>query len=132
MMNKIGARALEQHDVTASQWAVIGSLARPKAQSGMAVNELASFLMVSRQNLAGVLQRLERRGYVERVVDEHDGRSRKLRLTPAGTECWQRVTLPILDFYMNAASSFTVEDQMALQRLLECLLASFRRIDEGL
>lgn len=76
LMHKSGTKALEDMHITTQQWAVIGALARERAEEGIAVGELTRFLMVSRQNLTGVLARLERDGLVERLVSPHDSRSR--------------------------------------------------------
>ena len=67
MLHKTGTRALEEHRITTQQWAVLGALTRPAFDGGIAVGDLAAFLLVSRQNLAGVLSRLEAMDYVERV-----------------------------------------------------------------
>ena len=49
--------------------------------------------MVSRQNLTGLLSRMEAQGIVERVVDPGDNRSRLIRLTEAGRVKWQELTV---------------------------------------
>ena len=53
-----GTKALEEFGITTQQWSVLGALSRPVAASGMSVSELSQYLLVSRQNLTGLLNRL--------------------------------------------------------------------------
>ena len=49
---------------------MLGALSRPQAAEGMTVNDLSRYLLVSRQNLTGLLNRLERDGLIERLTSE--------------------------------------------------------------
>jgi DNA-binding MarR family transcriptional regulator len=64
--NTLRRQAVKELGVTTVQWAVLGALSDPRPTYGIAVGTLADFLVVSRQNLDGVLKRLERDGLVER------------------------------------------------------------------
>ncbi|WP_197471067.1 SDR family NAD(P)-dependent oxidoreductase [Azotobacter vinelandii] len=55
-------------------------------ENGISFNELTEYLIVSRQNLDGVLKRLERDNHVIRVAHPQDGRARLVRLTAQGRE----------------------------------------------
>src|SRR3954451_19820848 len=81
LMHKTGTRAVSRFGATTQQWAVLGALSRPAVRDqGMTVKELIAFLMVSRQNLTAVLDRLEGVGLVERVrAAGGDGRLRHVR-----------------------------------------------------
>lgn len=46
--------------ISAVQWAVLGALSRDGFEQGTSFNQLKEYLHVSRQNLDGVLKRLER------------------------------------------------------------------------
>ena len=80
MLHKTGTRALDEYGITTQQWAVLGAPTRPAFENGAPVGDLATFLLVSRQNLAGVLSRLEALGFTERAVAENDNRSRFVAL----------------------------------------------------
>ena len=86
--NTLQRQAVKELGVTTVQWAVLGALSDPRPKSGIkngiSLSTLAEFLVVSRQNLDGVLKRLERDGLVERVMDDGDKRARVVRLTPHG------------------------------------------------
>lgn len=128
MMHKTGTRALEDFKVTTQQWAVIGALSRPQAEEGIGVGELARFLMVSRQNITGVVTRLEDQGHIERLRDSSDGRSRRIRLTEQGRELWRAIRPAIHGYYDEALAGFSFEDRVAFLNTLDRLLDNMKRL----
>lgn len=129
MLHKTGTRALEAYTITTQQWAVLGALTRPAFCGGVAVGDLASFLLVSRQNLAGVLQRLEGMAYIERVVDPKDSRSRLILLTDKGRSLWDANMRPVIaDYYREALAGFSAEDKIQLGHYLDRMLQNFKAI----
>jgi DNA-binding MarR family transcriptional regulator len=88
MLHKTGSRAVEREGLTTQQWAVLGALSRKTAEHGMSVGDLARYLMVSRQNLAGLLGRMERDGHITVAQDARDRRSRIVTMTDAGRHVW--------------------------------------------
>jgi DNA-binding MarR family transcriptional regulator len=129
LLHKTGTRALEAHHITTQQWAIIGALADRRNQGGIAVGDLAARLMVSRQNLSGVLSRLSAQNLVERVVAEADNRSRLIRLTAAGHALWQGIQAPIASYYAEALKGFTTSDMIHALHYLDNLRANFHEID---
>lgn len=130
MVHKTGTRAVEAYGITTQQWAVLGALSRPAAASGMSVNELAQFLLVSRQSLSGVVGRLERDGLILRVRDDNDGRSRRVRLTESGAALWADQVMPrIFAYYDSALDGFSIDDQIHTLHYLNGLLANLARMD---
>lgn len=120
LMHKNGTRFIADLGSTTQQWAVLGALARPRVRAqGMTVKDLIEFLLLSRQNLTAVLDRLEARGWVERVKDPEDGRSRLIRLTAEGERVWAQMQDSIRAFYDAALDGFSLEDQILLYRLLD-------------
>ena len=90
----------------------------------MTVKELIEFLLVTRQNLTPVLDRLEHRKWIERIRDVGDGRIRRIRLTTEGRALWVRMQPAIEDFYAAALVDFDLEDRVILYRLLDRLKVS--------
>lgn len=130
MMHKTGTRALDAYGITTQQWAVLGALTRPAFAGGVSVGDLAAFLLVSRQNLAGVLSRLEALDYVERAVDEKDNRSRLTRLTAKGRSLWDEDMRPVIaDYYDEALTGFSTEDKIHMIHYLDKMLSNFKTID---
>ncbi|MGH2341353.1 MarR family winged helix-turn-helix transcriptional regulator [Segnochrobactraceae bacterium EtOH-i3] len=130
MLHKTGTRALDDHHITTQQWAVLGALTRPAFVSGVAVGDLAAFLLVSRQNLAGVLSRLEAMAFIERIVAPDDNRSRLIRLTPKGRALWDENMHPVIaDFYDAALAGFSTDDKIHMIHYLDKMLGNFKSID---
>jgi DNA-binding MarR family transcriptional regulator len=64
---------------------------------GVRPSELAARLRVSKQALNYLLGQLEDRGYVERVVDEQDGRSRRISLTARGHDALRTIRAAVAE-----------------------------------
>lgn len=116
-----GTQALEGFGVTTQQWSVLGALSRPQAAEGMTVNELSRYLLVSRQNLTGLLNRLERDGLIERLTSEEDRRARKVRLSAQGEALWASLADPIHAFYDEALKGFSFDDRLAFIHYINML-----------
>ena len=131
LLHKTGTKAVSRYGATTQQWAVLGALARPAARDhGLTVKELLAFLMVSRQNLTAVLDRLEAAGLVERARIAGDGRLRHIRLTVRGTETWRDMLGSIRAYYDDALAGFAMEEAVQLFQLLDRLKDSLARIAE--
>ncbi|MBL8482146.1 MAG: MarR family transcriptional regulator [Rhodocyclaceae bacterium] len=107
-----GTQALDAVGVTTQQWSVLGALSRPQAAAGMSVGELSRYLLVSRQNLTGVLGRLEREGLIERATDAADRRARRVKLSDKGQALWLQLAEPIRAFYDAALKGFSFDDRI--------------------
>ena len=122
LLHKNGTRHIGDFGTTTQQWAVLGALARPLVRErGMSVKDLIAFLMLSRQNLSMVLDRLEARDWVERVKAPEDGRSRLIRLTSAGNLLWEQMQTPIEGFYGGVLGGFEDAELRQFCQLLDRL-----------
>lgn len=77
---------LARHGVSQGRFLVLILLSRACAEKGMSPSEIASGLDVSRANITGLLDGLEKDGYVERRQDLEDRRALTIVLTRAGSE----------------------------------------------
>jgi DNA-binding MarR family transcriptional regulator len=111
MLHKTGSRAVEAEGLTTQQWAVLGALSREAARGGMSVGDLARYLMVSRQNLAGLISRMERDGHISTAPDGRDRRSRLVSMTETGQHVWNVQAKPkIQAYYEQALGGFSTND----------------------
>ena len=131
LLHRTGTRAVQEEGLTTQQWAVMGALSRPKTKDGMGMGELTRYLMVTRQNLSGVLKRMEAAGHIQIVPGDHDRRSRLITMTEAGREVWTQQALPkIHAYYQQALGDFSVSDiAHALHYMLK-LLANMEALDD--
>ena len=96
----------------------------------MSIGELARYLMVSRQNLSGVIGRMERDGHVEVLPDPGDRRSRVVTMTGTGRRVWHAQALPkIRSYYEAALRDFSVDDTAHALHYLLKVLENLQRVD---
>jgi len=76
------APLFEKAGVTPQQWAILSVLAR--SAGPMSLASLARTMMVSKQNMTGMMTRLEQLGFAERAGDPNDLRSSRVVLTRRG------------------------------------------------
>lgn len=130
MLHKTGTRAVEQEGLTTQQWAVLGALSREKAQGGMGIGDLARYLMVSRQNLSGLISRMERDGHVSVAPSGQDRRSRVVTMTDSGRHVWHDLALPkIHGYYEEVLADFSVNDVTHTLHYLLKMLENMQRLD---
>lgn len=131
MLHKTGTKAVQQEGLTTQQWAVMGALSRPRAAAGLAVSELSRYLMVSRQNLSGVLKRMESAGHICISPDARDRRARIVRITEAGREVWLNHALPkIHAYYEQALDEFSIGDITHALHYMMHLLENMKKLDQ--
>lgn len=70
-------------DVTPVQFAALCSI---ETNPGVDQATLAGMIAYDRATIGGVIDRLESKGYVSRVIAEHDRRARSLHLTETGAQ----------------------------------------------
>lgn len=132
MLHKTGTRAVEAEGLTTQQWAVLGALSRPSADGGTSVGDLARYLKVSRQNLSGLLSRMERDGHLSTAPDGRDRRSRLVTMTDSGRHVWLVEAQPkIHGYYEQALAGFSVNDLTHTLHYLLQLLENMQRVDDA-
>jgi DNA-binding MarR family transcriptional regulator len=132
MLHKTGTRAVEKEGLTTQQWAVLGALSRTEVQGGMSVGDLARYLKVSRQNLSGLLGRMERDGHIKLLPDDRDRRSKRVIMTKHGRKVWEKDALPKIHKYYDAAlTDFSTGDLTHTLHYLMKLLDNMERIDQS-
>ena len=109
---------LRQQDLTLSQMNVLMELeAIPGHQ--LTLKELEGLLHVAQSTAAGIVMRLEQKGFVESFPDENDRRVKKVAITPSGLECCK-----------GAASDVERMETRLLDGLTETERVQFRDLQE--
>ena len=129
LMHTAGTSAVSTVGVTSQQWAVLGARSRSQAKAdGLSVKQLMDYLMVSRQSLTAILDRLEAIDLVERVQAKGDKRLRQVRLTTKGARMWKELLPSIQGFYDAALADFSLEESYLLMRLLDRLTLGLAKL----
>lgn len=132
MLHKTGTRAVEKEGLTTQQWAVLGALSRKGAEGGMTVGDMATYLKVSRQNLSGLIGRMERDKHIELVADTQDRRAKRVRMTANGRRVWENEAQPKIRAYYEAAlADFSTGDLTHTLHYLLKLLDNMEKIDRS-
>ncbi|MDB5826158.1 MAG: transcriptional regulator, partial [Variovorax sp.] len=84
-----------------------------------------------RQNLSGLLGRMERDGRIQTAQDGRDRRSRLVSMTEAGLHTWQNEALPkIYGYYAQALEGFSINDTTHTLHYLLRLLENMQAVDD--
>ncbi len=80
------------YDLTPVQFAALDAIHSHPSTDQARVAELIAY---DRATIGGVIDRLEQKGWIHRVVSERDRRARELSLTAEGTRVWEDL-LPVV------------------------------------
>jgi len=85
-----GQRLFKPLGLTVAQYNVLTILALSTEPAGLSQRELGDRLVVDRSNVTGLLDRMEKAGWVRRSDDKADRRVYRVRLTPTGRHLWEQ------------------------------------------
>ena len=85
---RVGRRHIEQLGVTPAQFDVLAELG---GTSGMTCSDLSEATLITKGTLTGVLDRLERKGLLQRLTAESDRRAIHVKLTAKGESLYRRI-----------------------------------------
>jgi len=102
--------------VTLPQFDVLSELERSGKK--MTMSELSRELMVSNGNVTGVIDRLEKNGFVTRTRAEHDRRIQYIELTPKGRIEFNDMARSHESWLDEMLSGLSATDMEGLQTLL--------------
>jgi len=122
VMVKESHRLFRPHGLTEAQFNVLNVLGT--APAGVSQRELSDVLVVDRSNITGLLDRMEKLGWVRRSDHPSDRRVYLVTLTDEGRKLWGKVHPE----YVAAVNRVTaVAPEAELKRTLETL----RRLEES-
>ena len=94
-------------------------LLRHGPEEGMQLSEIGELLITSRANITGLIDHLEQKGLVQRVVDSHDRRARLARITKTGEALIEKV-IPLHNRQCSLLMGhLTPAERQALRELLK-------------
>ena len=117
-------RLLKHFDLTGAQFDTLLAIralaheAQPK--------RVARRLLVTRGNVSGILERLQRRGLIETMPHARDGRARRLRLTPAGNRLLERAQPAARNFIAAQMAPFR---EAELHQTLESMTRMYAHLE---
>jgi MarR family transcriptional regulator, transcriptional regulator for hemolysin len=106
---------LAPHGITYRQSMVLGWLA---LEGDLSQTELAAKMMVEPPTLVGILDRMERDGWITRHNCPGDRRKKIIRANPEAEPVWQRIVECALRVRQRAIEGFSERELTALKTLL--------------
>lgn len=116
-----------QFELHQGEFDVIATLRRSGNPYAMTPTDLHEGLMLSSGAMTSRLDRLERKGLIERVPSPNDRRSTLVRLTPAGLALIDKMLPLHVANEQQALASLTQKEQAQLDGLLAKLLVGLGR-----
>ena len=112
-------RLFRPHGLTAAQFNVLHILTDYPA--GISQRELGDRLVVDRSNVTGLLDRLEKAGWVRRGDHPDDRRIYRVVLTPAGLALWKKIHPLYLKVVSQVAAGLSEKEMRACEKNLQHL-----------
>jgi MarR family transcriptional regulator for hemolysin len=119
---------LAPHGITFRQCQVLGWLAHAGELTQV---ELAAKLEIEPPTLAGILDRMDRAGWVCRCVCEDDRRKKIVTIGPRAEPVWEKIVQCALHVRSVASTGLTPEEVLELKRLLSVVHANVTAGREG-
>ena len=126
LLNRRLAPVFEKAKVTPQQWAVLSALADETAPVTLVA--LARRLVVTKQNMTGMIARLEQLGVAERQGDPNDLRSSRVQLTRRGRSIVEKLR-PAYDEWIRSLAGDEISERelQTLTKSVERLIAQLDR-----
>lgn len=115
---------LRQDELTISQMNVLALLSRDEHQR-MELKQLERRLHVAQSTTAGLVKRLEQKGFVQTFISEQDHRVKYAQLTAAGLDCCRRAASGMNRAETELTAALTPTEREILLSLLQKVRDSF-------
>ncbi|WP_028558932.1 MarR family winged helix-turn-helix transcriptional regulator [Paenibacillus pinihumi] len=111
-------KILQPFDITVDQWEILVVLWE---QEGITQKELSERLYKDQTNIARMLFKLEKKGFVHRVTHETDRRALRVYLTAKGREVKEEIMAPSNEAYRNTIKGLSDEEVDTFRRILSVI-----------
>lgn len=117
-LEKQANNALSSQNLTLTQMRVLMELETVPEQQ-LPLKELESLLHVAQSTAAGIVVRLEQKGYVESFADANDRRVKIVAITASGMECCKNEQSHIKSMEAQLLSKLTESEKIQFCNLLQ-------------
>jgi MarR family 2-MHQ and catechol resistance regulon transcriptional repressor len=115
------APIFERARVTPQQWSILSAL--EESEGPLTLAGLARKMMVTKQNMTGMIARLEQLGLAERHDDPKDLRSSRVQLTRRGRALVEKFRPVYVEWRGKLGHDLSERDLSALTRAVDRLIA---------
>lgn len=103
------------HGITLPQWRALAQIA---IHENITQREIADSIDADPMTVSGILDRLEKRGLINRFADPSDSRAKVARLTPEGDAMFQQARAVGLSMYEAAVVGLSAEERDMMKSAL--------------
>jgi len=128
LLSKAGDRVLRPLGLTDSQFNVLALLRFQSDGGALDQSTLGRMLVVNRSNVTGLVDRMERAGWVERTADRDDRRVKRVRLTAEGRRLLDRADRLYTQRVHEVMGALPEREREQLARTLEKVRAALREV----
>jgi len=114
------APVFEKARVTPQQWAILSVI--EQSAGPMSLAALARSMMVSKQNMTGMMARLEQLGFAERADDPEDLRSSRVILTRRGRSTIEKLRPAYEEWRETLLADLSDRDLAAAENTINTLI----------
>ena len=125
LLTRRAAPVFEKANITPQQWSILSLLSIAKAPTTLAA--LARRLGVTKQNMTGMISRLEQLGLVGRAEDPNDLRSWRVQITRRGRSMVERVTPMYEEWRASLGSEMSDREVQTFVRTVNRLIEQLER-----
>jgi DNA-binding MarR family transcriptional regulator len=129
LLDRRGGALARRSGITSAQWLSLGLLVQVGAR-GLTPTELCRQLCVSKQNMTGMIVRLEHKQLIERFPEPSDRRSFRVRVTHRGTRVINQLEGAGRDFFLYQVDGLGDSELRALADGLDTVLERLRQAEE--
>ncbi|MBR5468602.1 MAG: MarR family transcriptional regulator [Firmicutes bacterium] len=112
------SKRLTEYDVTPVQHGVLSCL---MGKSYDTPKHLAESMSLETSTISGVLDRMQKKGLIDRVINKEDRREVQVRLTDKGRELEEKITVIIDEVNAEVLKSFSEEEVASLKDFLRAI-----------
>lgn len=117
-LNNYYQKVVNPFDITVDQWEILVVLWE---KEGITQKELAERLHKDQTNVARMLFKLEKKGFIYRVTHETDRRSLRVYLTAKGKEMKEDIIAPSIEAYQKTIVGLSQEEVDTFRRVLSVM-----------
>lgn len=120
------ARELAAEGITSRQWEVLCWIA---IEGELSQSELSERIGIEAPTLVGILDRMERDGWLERFSCPKDRRRKRMRVTPRAEEEWERISACAKRVRQKAVQGISSDELLLLRSLCERIRSNINGSD---
>ncbi|MEF3307687.1 MarR family transcriptional regulator [Paenibacillus sp. GYB004] len=117
-LNNYYQKVVNPFDITVDQWEILVILWE---REGITQKELAERLYKDQTNIARMLFKLEKKGFIYRVTHETDRRSLRVYLTEKGHGIKDEILEPSIEAYQKTVEGLSEEEVETFRRILSVM-----------